>query len=156
MTWHKNIQNDPYEEYREEPTGCARTAFALLAFVLLVVFMFFASSCKSTQPLVQTRDSIRIETRYDSVYVYKHDSIYRDRWRSGDTTYIQVEKYQILYRDKLVQVHDTISTIQTEQVAVKYVPDYYRRTSTGFWVLLSILIVIIGLGAVRLYLKLKG
>ena len=115
--------------------------------------MFFFSGCKTVQPLTQSRDSVRVEVRHDSVYVFQHDSIYRDRWRAGDTVFVTVEKYKTLYRDKLIEVHDTITNTQTEQVAVRYVPDYYKRVSAGFWILLVILLAILAFKVYKLYIK---
>ena len=96
---------------------------------------------------------MRVEVRHDSVYVYQHDSIYRDRWRAGDTVFVTVEKFKTLYRDKLIEVHDTITDTQTEQVAVRYVPEYYKRVSAGFWILLAILLAILAFKAYKLYIK---
>lgn len=126
--------------------------FAVIALVAMVL-MLSMTGCKSTQPLTNTRDSVRVEYRLDSIYVYKHDSVFRDRWRAGDTTYIQVEKWCTRYKDKIVIQHDTIATTQTEQVAVKYVPDYYKRTSAGFWVLLVLLLAIVAFKAYKIYVK---
>lgn len=127
----------------------------LVIVAISIMLLFGCVSCKTTQPLVQTRDSVRVEIRHDSVYVFKHDSIFRDRWREGDTVFVTVEKFKTLYRDKLVEVHDTITATQTEQVAVKYVPDYYKHTSTGFWVLLALLIVWLAFKAYKLYIKIQ-
>ena len=129
------------DDYQDPKHGCLAVIVAILCTVAMCLLF---SGCKTTQPLTQTRDSVRVEFRYDSVYFYQRDSIFRDRWRSGDTTYIEVTRYQLLYRDKIVEVHDTIANTQTEQVAVKYVPDYYKNTSAGFWVLLAIIILLIG------------
>lgn len=128
--------------------------FAVIALVAMVL-MLSMTGCKSTQPLTNTRDSVRVEYRLDSIYVYKHDSVFRDRWRAGDTTYIQVEKWCTRYKDKIVIQHDTIATTQTEQVAVKYVPDYYKRTSAGFWVLLVLLLAIVAFKAYKIYVKIQ-
>ena len=112
--------------------------------------------CKTTQPLTQTRDSVRVEFRHDSVYIWQHDSIFRDRWRAGDTVFVTVEKFKTLYKDKLVEVHDTIALTQTEQIAVKYVPDYYKRVSAGFWVLLVILLAIVAFKVYKIYIKIHS
>ena len=113
-------------------------------------------SCQTQQPISTAKDSVRVEIRKDSVYIYKHDSIFCDRWRSGDTVYITTEKWRTLYQDKIVEVHDTICATQTEQVAVKYVPNYYKNTSAGFWILLSILIIIVGFKAYKIYVKIQS
>ena len=133
---------DCYDAYREPPKGCGTTIIGIIGIALIAVMLFF-SGCKTVQPLTQSRDSVRVDVRHDSVYIYQHDSIYRDRWRAGDTVFVTVEKYKTLYRDKLIEVHDTITNTQTEQVAVRYVPDYYKRVSAGFWILLAILLAIL-------------
>ena len=133
---------DCYDAYREPPKGCGTTIIGIIGIALIAVMLFF-SGCKTVQPLTKSRDSVRVDVRHDSVYIYQHDSIYRDRWRAGDTVFVTVEKYKTLYRDKLIEVHDTITNTQTEQVAVRYVPDYYKRVSAGFWILLAILLAIL-------------
>ena len=143
---------DCYDAYREPPKGCGTTIIGIIVIALIAV-MFFFSGCKTVQPLTQSRDSVRVDVRHDSVYIYQKDSIYRDRWRAGDTVFVTVEKFKTLYRDKLIEVHDTITDTQTEQVAVRYVPDYYKRVSAGFWILLVILIAIIAFKAYKLYIK---
>ena len=143
---------DCYDAYREPPKGCGTTIIGIIV-IALIAAIFFFSGCKTVQPLTQSRDSVRVEVRHDSVYIYQHDSIYRDRWRAGDTVFVTVEKYKTLYRDKLIEVHDTITNTQTEQVSVRYVPDYYKRVSAGFWILLVILIAIIAFKAYKLYIK---
>lgn len=146
---------DCYDAYREPPKGCGTAIAGGLAVIVLVILLCF-SSCKVQQPLQQTQDSVRIEFRHDSIFVWKHDSIFRDRWRAGDTVYVTVEKYKTLYKDKVVEVHDTIATTHTEQVAVKYVPDYYKRVSTGFWILLDILVLIVGWKVAKIYFKIQS
>ena len=143
---------DCYDAYREPPKGCGTTIIGIIV-IALIAAIFFFSGCKTVQPMTQSRDSVRVEVRHDSVYVFRHDSIYRDRWRTGDTVFVTVEKYKTLYRDKLIEVHDTITNTQTEQVSVRYVPDYYKRVSAGFWILLVILIAIIAFKAYKLYIK---
>lgn len=138
------------DDYRDPKHGCLAY---IVAAVLTVLCCVFFSGCKTVQPLTQSRDSVRVEVRHDSVYIFRHDSIFRDRWRAGDTVFITVEKYKTLYRDKLIEVHDTITDTRTEQVAVRYVPDYYKRVSTGFWIMLAILLAIIAFKAYKLYIK---
>ena len=143
---------DCYDAYREPPKGCGTTIIGIIV-IALIAAIFFFSGCKAVQPLTQSRDSVRVEVRLDSVYIFRHDSIFRDRWRAGDTVFITVEKYKTLYRDKLIEVHDTITDTRTEQVAVRYVPEYYKRVSTGFWILLAIMLAILAFKAYKLYIK---
>ena len=141
------------DDYQDPKHGCLAVIVAILCTVAMCLLF---SGCKTTQPLTQTRDSVRVELRHDSVYIWQHDSIFRDRWRAGDTVFVTVEKFKTLYKDKLVEVHDTISTTQTEQIAVKYVPNYYRRTSTGFWILLAVLVLIVGWKVAKIYFKIQS
>lgn len=59
--------------------------------------------------------------------------------------------YEIQLRDKVIE--EMKST--TREVAVKYVPEYYKNTSKGFWVLLVILILIVGAWVAKIVIKLK-
>ena len=130
--------------------------WSIIGFSTAILFAVILTGCKVQKPIQQTRDSVRVEYHLDSVYVYKHDSVFRDRWRAGDTIYITTEKWRTQYRDKIVERHDTIASVQTEQVEVRYVPDYYRRVSRGFWVLLALAIVFVGFKAYKLYIKVQS
>ena len=99
--------------------------WSIIGFSTAILFAVILTGCKVQKPIQQTRDSVRVEYHLDSVYVYKHDSVFRDRWRAGDTIYITTEKWRTQYRDKIVERHDTIASVQTEQVEVRYVPDYF-------------------------------
>lgn len=107
-------------------------------------------SCKTCIPVVEVRDSIRVETRLDSVYVYEHDSIFRDRWRNGDTVFVNVERWAVRYKDKIVEVHDTIATNHETVQNVEVVPAYYKGCSIALWIIVSLLAVGI---AIRIIIK---
>ena len=143
------------EDYNQ-PHGC-RDLFIgyAIGITLAALFCVCCSSCKTVQPITQTKDSIRVEVRHDSIYVFKHDSIFRDRWRNGDTVFVTVEKFMTLYKDKLVEVHDTIATSESVEVPVEVVPTYYKNVNRGFWVLLAILILLIGWKVVKWYFKIQ-
>lgn len=130
--------------------------WSIIGFATAILFAVILTGCKVQQPIQQTRDSVRVEYYLDSVYIFKHDSVFRDRWRAGDTIYITTEKWRTQYRDKIVERHDTIASVQTEQVEVRYVPDYYRRVSRGFWVLLALAIVFVGFKVYKLYIKVQS
>ena len=134
--------------------GCSAGAFAGITAACLLCCILCVG-CKAQKPITKTRDSVRVEYRRDSIYILQHDSVFRDRWRSGDTIYVQVEKWRTRYKDKIVLQHDTIRTTESEQVPVKYVPAYYKNTSAGFWVLLAILLLIIGIKAFKIYVKIQ-
>lgn len=75
------------DDYRDPKHGCLAY---IVAAVLTVLCCVFFSGCKAVQTLTQSRDSVRVEVRHDSVYIFRHDSIFRDRWRAGDTVFITV------------------------------------------------------------------
>lgn len=97
-----------------------RNYYDILRVVLLagawVMIIMLLSSCKTCVPVVEVRDSIRIEYKLDSVYEYKHDSIYVDRYTRGDTIWITTEKWRTQYKDKIVLQHDTIRDTQTQTI----------------------------------------
>lgn len=120
----------------------------------LIGFAVLMSSCKTCVPVVEIRDSVRVEYKHDSIYEYKHDSIFRDRWRSGDTVYVNVERWAIRYKDKIVEVHDTVAT-NTEIVQErKVVPAYYKGCSIALWIIVACAVVgIIIRILIKVYLK---
>lgn len=83
------------------------------AWITLIVCL---ASCKTCEPALQVRDSIRIEYRLDSVFVYAHDSVYVDRYTKGDTIWITTEKWRTQYKDKIVLQHDTIRDTHTQTI----------------------------------------
>lgn len=155
MSWHENIQNDPYAPYREEPSGCREEILVTIFAVAIFLFCIFCAGCKSQTLPASSRDSVRVEFRHDSVYVFKHDSVFRDRWRTGDTVFVVTEKWQTLYKDRTKEIHDTIRTNEIQVQQVKYVPAYYKNTSAGFWVLLVILLLVVGWKIGKYIIKIK-
>ena len=129
---------------------------AVIAFAIAASLILFAllTSCKTCVPVVETRDSIRVEFRHDSVYIWQHDSIFRDRWRSGDTVYVTLEKYKTLYKDKIVEVHDTIATQHTEVQQVEVVPKFYKGCTIALWIIIALLAIGITIRIlIKIYLK---
>ena len=125
--------------------------------VLLIVFAL--TSCKVQQPVptAHHKDSVRVEYRLDSVYLYERDSIYVDRFRANDTVYLTTTKYLTRYKDVWREVHDTIAVCTTDTIVaqVPYVPGYYKRTARGFWVLLVVLLLIAAIKAIKIYLRIN-
>lgn len=94
--------------------------------------------------IITYADSSHLETSVavsdawvDSLYILHHKLENR-----GDVSL----KKEVIYKDRIIEkeVVKEIPVINEVEVPVKYVPDYYKNTSIGFWVLLSMLIVIIG------------
>lgn len=129
-------------------------AFFIVTFALLV------SGCKTLpQPTnVHNRDSVRVEVRHDSVYIYQHDSIFRDRWRDGDTVYITTEKWLTRYKDKYVAVHDTISVSATDTIyqtieIEKQSSSFWKGSGIAFWILLGLLAIGCTIGLIIKFAK---
>ena len=115
-------------------------ALAAVAFLLAIVACF--GSCKTVAPCIPetiTRDSVRVEYKLDSVYLYERDSIFVHEKR--DTVFI--ERWKTRYKDVLKIRRDTIRDTRTDvQVQqVRYVPKYYRFTSWAFWIVVAILLI---------------
>ena len=111
---------------------------AAMLFAAIVTIAAGMSSCKTCVPIVEVRDSVRVEYKLDSVYVYQHDSIFRDRWRNGDTIFVVQEKWQTRYKDKIVLQHDTIRTNELQVQQVEVVPKFYKGCTIALWVLLAL------------------
>ena len=83
--------------------------------------VWMLQSCKTTDCIPETivRDSIRVEQRLDSIYIYQHDSIFIKE--KADT--IWVEKYITRYKDVLQVRVDTIiqdnSVVEVKEVEVE-------------------------------------
>ena len=131
-----------------------QTAVFVFVTAVPIVFALCVSGCKTCVPIVEIRDSVRLEYKHDSIYEYKHDSIFRDRWRDGDTVFINVEHWAIRWKDKIVEVHDTIRTEQKEVEQVKVVPSFYKGCTIALWILVALAIVVIVIRIIiKIYLK---
>lgn len=130
-----------------------RYATGGIVIAALLFCLFALDGCKTCKPIIEVRDSIRVEYRLDSVYVFKHDSIFRDRWRNGDTVFVTLEKYKTLYKDKIVEVHDTICTNTETVQEVKVVPSFYKGCTIALWVLVACLVLgIVARVLIKVYL----
>lgn len=122
--------------------------------VAIVALMLSFTSCKTCQPIEVIRDSVKVEYKLDSVYIYHHDSIWRDRWREGDTVFVVQEKYKTYYKDKIVEVHDTIRNEQTIVQERKVVPKFYKNCTWALWII--VVLATLGIVArilIKIYLK---
>lgn len=126
---------------------------AIVAFLIITACL---SGCK-VQSFTQhhENDSVRIETRIDSIYIYERDSVFVDRYTKADTIFVMKEKWSIRYRDVVKEVRDTIVTKDVIVQPQPYIPDFHKNCTRGFWVLLAILILIIGGWAIRKYIKFR-
>ena len=86
-------------------------ALAAVSFLLAIVACF--GSCKTVAPCIPetiTRDSVRVEYKLDSVYLYERDSIFVHEKR--DTVF--VERWKTRYKDVLKIQRDTVIDTKTE------------------------------------------
>ena len=86
-------------------------ALAAVAFLLAIVACF--GSCRTIEPCIQetiTIDSVRVEYKLDSVYLYERDSIFVHEKR--DTVFI--ERWKTRYKDVLKIQRDTVIDTKTE------------------------------------------
>ncbi|MCM1577131.1 MAG: hypothetical protein NC035_09170 [Bacteroides sp.] len=118
----------------------------VVLFCLGVAAMLFVQcSCTPQKILAESakKDSVRVVYRFDSVYNYRHDSIYiRER---SDTVY--VDRWHTRYKDALKVVHDTayVDRIRETTVEVNLLTKAQRNMIAGFWTLLVLLIIAIAL-----------
>lgn len=93
---------------------------------LLVALFLCMVSCKTTDCIPETivRDSIRVEYKHDSTYIYERDSIFIKE--KADTIF--VNKYVTRYKDVLKIERDTIwqENKVVEVKEVRYVPTHIK------------------------------
>lgn len=128
----------------------------LLFCIMIGMLVLAMVGCRSLPqqvvlPNSSNRDSVRIELVHDSVYVYKHDSIFRDRWRSGDTVYVTVEKWQTRWRDKYNEIHDSVYINQTDTIyqtvtVVQPVNTFLKNSGIALWVIITLAVLAIVAG----------
>ena len=98
---------------------------------LYILLAFALSACKSVAPCVPetiTRDSVRVEYKLDSVYLYERDSIFVSEKR--DTVF--VERLKTRYKDVLKIQRDTVIDTKTE-VQVQRVEVAPRFAKFCYW-----------------------
>ena len=102
---------------------------ALAASALFLALLFVG--CKTVAPCVPetiTRDSVRVEYKLDSVYLYERDSIFVHEKR--DTVF--VERWKTRYKDVLKIQRDTVIDTKTE-VQVQRVEVTPRFAKFCYW-----------------------
>lgn len=124
-----------------------RKRIAILAIAVLLI------GCK-TQSVVlpQSRDSVSIQTRLDSIYIYERDSVFVDRYVKSDTVFLTRTIERVKYKDVFRLQHDTI--MQTEMQTIvqteRYIPKFYK---TCTWLFFGLVILILGRIVIRIYFK---
>ena len=98
----------------------------ILLIAACAILAWMISSCKVQDCIPETivRDSIRVEQKLDSIYLYEKDSIFIKE--KADTVFI--EKYITRYKDVLKVQRDTIyqdnSVVEVKEV--KYIPTFVK------------------------------
>ena len=123
----------------------------------LCTCLFLLCSCSSMKQVVVEKEYIN---KTDTLIEYRnlHDSIYvADTVRQkGDTVYVSKYKYVWKYQtDTIIQVRDSIVYIDkynSEVKEVKYVPAIYKW---ALGILITLIVIIVGYTAIKLYLKFK-
>lgn len=94
----------------------------IVAAVLVAMLVWMLQGCKIQDCVPETiiKDSIRVEFKHDSTYIYEKDSVFIKE--KADTVF--VEKWKTRYKDVLKIERDTIWQENTivEVQEVKYIP----------------------------------
>ena len=105
-----------------------RTDFIIqtIAAALIAGMLIFFVGCKTVNCVPETiiKDSIRVEFKHDSTYIYEKDSVFIKE--KADTVF--VEKWKTRYKDVMKIERDTIYQ-ENKVVEVKveqYVPQYIK------------------------------
>ena len=104
---------------------------AIVAAWAAMAFLLCFGSCKTVAPCIPetiTIDSVRVEYKLDSVYLYERDSIFVHEKR--DTVF--VERWKTRYKDVLKIQKDTVIDTKTE-VQVQRVEVTPRFAKFCYW-----------------------
>lgn len=116
---------------------------ALICALVIIEF----SSCKTIKPqvVVERHDSIMVQVKTDSIWIYQHDSIWMHQ--KNDTIYI--ERFKTLFRDRFkidtLQVQNVVEkpVITEIEVQKRYIPKWV------WWLLgLNILALVVVIGRI--------
>ena len=101
-------------------------------FSLYILLVLALVGCKTVAPCIPetiTRDSVRVEYKLDSVYLYERDSIFVHEKR--DTVF--VERWKTRYKDVLKIQRDTVIDTKTDvlvqrvEVTARFAKYYKKR-----------------------------
>ena len=98
----------------------------IVAAILVAMMVWMLQGCKVQDCIPETivKDSIRVEFKHDSTYIYEKDSVFIKE--KADTVF--VEKWKTRYKDVLKIERDTIyqenKVVEVKQV--KYIPAFVK------------------------------
>jgi hypothetical protein len=96
------------------------TAPAQLFFNALMLVAILFTSCASPKEVIVERtvhDTLHI-TKQQRDSIFLHDSIYVREHSSGDTVFMETDRWHTLYRDRWL--HDSIYAVRVDSVPVPY------------------------------------
>ena len=136
--------------------GCLSAIVFWIAFVMLILLF---ASCKTRKVVVETvrTDTLRYQrnTR-DSIFL--HDSIYIHEWATGETVYVQRDRWHTQYVEK--QVHDTTYIASHDTIPSPYPVEVKVPRQLTWWqkalqrtggIALGLLLLWLALQAWRIY-----
>ena len=148
-----------YHKGMTERGGCGGPV--LFAMVLL---LFLLTSCKQVEYV--TVEKVRTDTTYvtkwqkDSVWL--HDSVYVKETSSGDTVFLNIEKWHTRYVTK--EIHDTLYKARVDSIPVPYEVVKEVAAELSWWQKLRLwlgnitligIIGLVGYGVFRIYRAVK-
>ena len=148
-----------YQSNVNDRSGCGGPV--LFAMVLL---LFLLTSCKQTEYV--TVEKVRTDTTYvtkwqkDSVWL--HDSVYVKETSSGDTVFLNIEKWHTRYVTK--EIHDTLYKARVDSIPVPYEVVKEVAAELSWWQKLRLwlgnitligIIGLVGYGVFRIYRAVK-
>jgi len=176
---------DEYREPPQGCGSTIAGGLALIAFLVLVMCSMSSCKCPECLTTTETERIVKVVerdttiiTEADSASVHallRCDSAYNvvldelvtlqgeritasvGTQKQGSNLLISLDckedslRNEIHLRDSIISNYRHDTTVIRE----KYVPQYYKSVSTGFWILLVILLLIVGFGAYKLYLRIK-
>ena len=129
------------EETKNIETCLAENILSEVALVLTILCCVFFGGCKTVAPCIPetiTIDSVRVEYKLDSIYLYEKDSIFMHEKR--DTVF--VERWKTRYKDVMKIQRDTVidtkAEVQVQRVEVT--PRVAKFCYWGFGILAFLLV----------------
>lgn len=125
MIWACECKRPMNHDRKQQERKFSIIAIAIIAFVILFMVLSFVG-CKTQDCIPETiiKDSVRLEYKLDSTYIYEKDSVFIKE--KADTVF--VEKWKTRYKDVLKIERDTIyqENKVVEVKEVKYIPSFVK------------------------------
>ena len=114
----------------------------------------FFLSCRSLEPTISDTHNLSLiahTSHHDTVLL--RDSVFISERQRGDTIYLTRTEWRDRWRTRIER--DTVVDVRVEKEVVqlppeRYVPKFYKRCTTAFWI---ILLLVIGYGLLKWKIK---